>query len=98
MTASRNAGSRPRAKKWRSSHRKTMSATPSPAHGAMLSSSMPWTVSGAYSDSMLWHAALGAWSGGRFMGFGEAISEDRFAALLRPDEGIRTVMTADVYE
>jgi aryl-alcohol dehydrogenase-like predicted oxidoreductase len=40
--------------------------------------------------------AVGTWSGGRFMGFGEAIDEDRLAALLRPD-GVRTVMSADVY-
>ena len=42
------------------------------------------------------HTAVGTWSGGRFMGFGEAIDDDRLAALLRP-EGIRTVLTADVY-
>jgi aryl-alcohol dehydrogenase-like predicted oxidoreductase len=42
-------------------------------------------------------AAIGAWSGGRFLHFGEAIEEDRLAALLRPDEGIDTVLTADAY-
>jgi aryl-alcohol dehydrogenase-like predicted oxidoreductase len=31
------------------------------------------------------------------MRFGAAIDEDRLAALLRPDEGVRTVMTADAY-
>ena len=41
--------------------------------------------------------ALGAWSGGRFMRFGEPITEERLEALLRPGDGIRTVMTADVY-
>jgi aryl-alcohol dehydrogenase-like predicted oxidoreductase len=41
--------------------------------------------------------ALGAWSGGRFLHFGEPIAEDRLAALLRPDERIRTVLTADAY-
>src|SRR6185312_3785682 len=46
---------------------------------------------------MLGHVAVGTWSGGRFMRFGEAISEERFAALLRPGGGIRTVMTADAY-
>ena len=46
---------------------------------------------------MLGHAALGAWSGGRYLHFGEAIDEDRLAALLRPDERLRTVLTADVY-
>jgi aryl-alcohol dehydrogenase-like predicted oxidoreductase len=46
---------------------------------------------------MLGHAALGAWSGGRYLHFGEAIDEDRLAALLRPGEGLRTVLTADVY-
>jgi aryl-alcohol dehydrogenase-like predicted oxidoreductase len=44
----------------------------------------------------LTHTAIGTWSGGRFMGFGEAIDDDRFAALFRPD-GVRTLMTADAY-
>src|SRR5918996_2852321 len=43
------------------------------------------------------HVAIGTWSGGRFMRFGEPISEKRLEALLRPGGGIRTVMTADVY-
>jgi aryl-alcohol dehydrogenase-like predicted oxidoreductase len=42
-------------------------------------------------------AAIGTWSGGRFLHFGEAITEDRLAALLRPDDGIDTVLTADAY-
>jgi aryl-alcohol dehydrogenase-like predicted oxidoreductase len=42
-------------------------------------------------------AALGAWSGGRFMHFGEPLDEDRLVRLLRPDAAIRTVVTADVY-
>src|SRR5690348_4465605 len=41
--------------------------------------------------------AVGTWSGGRFMHFGEAIDDDRMIALLRPDPHIRTVLTADVY-
>ena len=41
--------------------------------------------------------ALGAWSGGRFMKFGEPIDEDRFTKLMRPDADIPTVITADVY-
>src|SRR4051812_19262266 len=41
--------------------------------------------------------AVGTRSGGRFMRFGEAIDDDRMIALLRPDDRIRTVMTADVY-
>src|SRR3954466_7536974 len=41
--------------------------------------------------------AVGTWSGGRFMGFGEPLEDDRLVALLRPDERIRTVITADVY-
>jgi aryl-alcohol dehydrogenase-like predicted oxidoreductase len=41
--------------------------------------------------------AIGTWSGGRFMRFGEAIDEGRLAALLRPGAGIDTVITADVY-
>ena len=41
--------------------------------------------------------AIGTWSGGRFMHFGEPIDEERLAALLRPGDGIDTVITADVY-
>ena len=41
--------------------------------------------------------AIGTWSGGRFLHYGEAIEEDRLAALLRPGEGIDTVLTADAY-
>ncbi|MEA2392079.1 MAG: hypothetical protein QOK31_2188 [Solirubrobacteraceae bacterium] len=43
------------------------------------------------------HVALGSWSGGRFMHFGEALDDERLEALLRPDERVRTVLTADVY-
>ncbi len=42
-------------------------------------------------------AALGTWSGGRFMHFGEPLEEARLEALLRPDAAIDTVITADVY-
>jgi aryl-alcohol dehydrogenase-like predicted oxidoreductase len=42
-------------------------------------------------------SAIGTWSGGRFLHFGEAIEEDRLAALLRPGGGIETVLTADAY-
>ncbi len=45
----------------------------------------------------LGRSAIGTWSGGRFMRFGEAISDDRLEALFRPGEGIDTVITADVY-
>ena len=41
--------------------------------------------------------AIGTWSGGRFMHFGEPLDDERFLALITPDESIRTVMTADVY-
>jgi aryl-alcohol dehydrogenase-like predicted oxidoreductase len=40
--------------------------------------------------------AIGTWSGGRYLRFGETIDEERLAALLRPD-GIDTLFTADVY-
>jgi aryl-alcohol dehydrogenase-like predicted oxidoreductase len=46
---------------------------------------------------MLGHVAVGTWSGGRFMRFGEPLSEERLAALLRPGDGIRTAITADAY-
>jgi len=42
-------------------------------------------------------AAIGTWSGGRFLHFGEAIAEERLEGLLRPGEGIDTVLTADAY-
>jgi aryl-alcohol dehydrogenase-like predicted oxidoreductase len=41
--------------------------------------------------------ALGTWSGGRFMHFGEPLEEKRLRALLRPGAGIDTVLSADVY-
>src|SRR3954454_9642780 len=41
--------------------------------------------------------AVGTWSGGRFMRFGEALDDDRFLSLIRPGEGIDTVLTADTY-
>ncbi len=41
--------------------------------------------------------AIGTWSGGRFMHFGEPLGDERLAALLRPGDGIDTVITADVY-
>jgi aryl-alcohol dehydrogenase-like predicted oxidoreductase len=42
-------------------------------------------------------SAIGTWSGGRFLHFGEAIEAERLTALLRPGEGIDTVLTADAY-
>jgi aryl-alcohol dehydrogenase-like predicted oxidoreductase len=41
--------------------------------------------------------AVGTWSGGRYMHFGEPLDDERFLALIAPDEQIRTVITADVY-
>jgi len=41
--------------------------------------------------------AIGTWSGGRFLHFGEAIEEERLEALLRPGGGIETVLSADAY-
>jgi aryl-alcohol dehydrogenase-like predicted oxidoreductase len=42
-------------------------------------------------------AAIGTWSGGRFLHFGEAIEEERLVSLLRPGGGIDTVLSADAY-
>jgi aryl-alcohol dehydrogenase-like predicted oxidoreductase len=42
-------------------------------------------------------AAIGTWSGGRFLHFGEKIEEERLEALLQPVGGIDTVLTADAY-
>ena len=41
--------------------------------------------------------AIGTWSGGRFMHFGEPLEAERLTALLKPDERLRTVITADAY-
>ncbi len=41
--------------------------------------------------------AIGTWSGGRFMHFGESLDDERLTALLRPGEGIDTVISADAY-
>ena len=43
------------------------------------------------------HTAIGTWSGGRFMRFGEPLGDERLLALLRPGDGIDTVMSADAY-
>ena len=41
--------------------------------------------------------AIGTWSGGRFMRFGEPLDDERFISLITPDDSIRTLITADVY-
>jgi aryl-alcohol dehydrogenase-like predicted oxidoreductase len=41
--------------------------------------------------------AIGTWSGGRYMRFGEPLEDARLHSLLRPGEGIETVITADAY-
>jgi aryl-alcohol dehydrogenase-like predicted oxidoreductase len=41
--------------------------------------------------------AIGTWSGGRFMHFGEPLDDERFLRLITPDAQIPTVLTADVY-
>src|ERR1700760_2260926 len=47
----------------------------------------------------LTRTAYGTWSGGRFMHFGEPLTDERFLAAIRHayDRGIRTFMTSDVY-
>jgi aryl-alcohol dehydrogenase-like predicted oxidoreductase len=42
-------------------------------------------------------SAIGTWSGGRFLRFGETVDEERLEALLVPGEGIDTVLSADTY-
>jgi len=41
--------------------------------------------------------AIGTWSGGRFLRFGEAVEEERLEKLLCPGGGIDTLLTADAY-
>jgi aryl-alcohol dehydrogenase-like predicted oxidoreductase len=47
----------------------------------------------------LTRTAYGTWNGGRYMHFGEALSEERFIQTIQHayQHGIRTFMTADVY-
>jgi aryl-alcohol dehydrogenase-like predicted oxidoreductase len=42
-------------------------------------------------------SAIGTWSGGRFMHFGEPLADERLQRLLRPGGGIDTVLSADAY-
>jgi aryl-alcohol dehydrogenase-like predicted oxidoreductase len=57
----------------------------------------PWPPASFRSVRPPGRAAIGTWSGGRFLHFGEAIDEQRLASLLRPGEGIDTVLSADAY-
>ncbi|HWI08689.1 MAG TPA: aldo/keto reductase [Solirubrobacteraceae bacterium] len=43
------------------------------------------------------HTAIGTWSGGRYLHFGEPIGEQRLEALLTPGGGLDTLLTADAY-
>jgi hypothetical protein len=36
------------------------------------------------------HVAVGTWSGGRFMRFGEPVADERLEALIRPAAGSTT--------
>src|ERR1700722_14992564 len=47
----------------------------------------------------LTRTGFGTWSGGRFMHFGEPLTEERFISVVQRayQRGIRTFMTADVY-
>jgi aryl-alcohol dehydrogenase-like predicted oxidoreductase len=42
-------------------------------------------------------SAIGTWSGGRFLRYGETIEAERLEGLLRPGGGIETVLSADTY-
>ena len=46
-------------------------------------------VRGAHRPVTLSHVAIGTWSGGRFMHFGQPLDDERLVALLRPDDAIR---------
>ncbi|MBW3653686.1 MAG: aldo/keto reductase [Actinobacteria bacterium] len=43
------------------------------------------------------HTAIGTWSGGRYLHFGEPIAEERLEALLTPGDGLDTLLSADAY-
>jgi len=42
-------------------------------------------------------AAIGTWSGGRYLGYGERLDDARLERLLTPGNGIDTILTADTY-
>jgi aryl-alcohol dehydrogenase-like predicted oxidoreductase len=60
-----------------------------------------WAGAATFFDDFmdLTRTAYGTWSGGRFMHFGEPLTEERFLSVIRHayERGIRTFMTADVY-
>ena len=41
--------------------------------------------------------AIGTWSGGRYLGYGERLDDARLERLLTPGNGIDTILTADTY-
>jgi aryl-alcohol dehydrogenase-like predicted oxidoreductase len=41
--------------------------------------------------------AIGTWSGGRYLGYGEEVDAGRLETILRPGDGIDTVLSADTY-
>jgi len=45
----------------------------------------------------LGRTAIGTWSGGRFLHFGETVEQERLERVLRPGNGIDAVLTADTY-
>jgi aryl-alcohol dehydrogenase-like predicted oxidoreductase len=45
----------------------------------------------------LTHTAVGTWSGGHHMAYGLPLEEERLLAMLRPGDGVGTVLTADAY-
>ncbi len=53
----------------------------------------------AHNNMELTQEAYGTWSGGRFMHYGETLSEERFCDCIRLayESGFRTFVTADVY-
>src|SRR3954452_10278775 len=93
--ASTKLGPRPRAKKCRSIQSSTKRPTTTPARSSASAAVTLMDLSSV--RPMLGHAAVGTWSGGGFMRFGEPIDDARLEALLRPGDGIATVMTADAY-
>jgi len=43
------------------------------------------------------HTAIGTWSGGRYLHFGDPVAEERLEALLTPGGDLDTLLTADAY-
>jgi aryl-alcohol dehydrogenase-like predicted oxidoreductase len=79
--------------------RTTAARAPSPASRTRATSSPLPTATPDPGTAMRepGRSAIGTWSGGRFLHYGVTVDEQRLAAVIRPGNGVDTVITADTY-